>query len=74
MTEYQQLKKERKKAIAANANEWLKQNRVGLVSNVKPETRELFDRIHAQLMSENRVKSREETVIFLCQHFLGENT
>lgn len=74
MTEYQKLKTERKKAISANANQWLKQNRVGLVSNVKPETRELFDGIHAQLLADNRVKSREETVVFLCEYFLNEKT
>lgn len=72
MSNYQNLKTERKKAIAANANQWLKQNRVGLVSNVKPETRELFDRVHEQLMTDNLVKSREDTVVYLCKHFLGE--
>lgn len=72
MSNYQNLKTERKKAISANANQWLKQNRVGLVSNVKPETRELFDRVHEQLMTDNLVKSREDTVVYLCKHFLGE--
>ena len=71
---YDDLSDERKKAIANNAKEWLKKNRVGLVSNVKPSTRALFDDIHEQLISEGKVKSREDTVIYLCHYFTSPTT
>lgn len=73
MTEYNKLSDKRKQAIAKNSQDWLKKNRVGLVSNVKPETRALFDSVHEKLLSENKVSSREDTVNYLCNFFL-QNT
>lgn len=66
---YDDLSEARKKKIADNAKIWLKKNRVSLISNVKPETRSLFDDVHKSLVTEGKVKSREETIIFLCQYF-----
>ena len=70
MAEYKNLNEKRKKAIAKNAQAWVKENRVCLVSNVKPETRALFDQIHTQLTAQNLTKSREDTVVYLCRYFL----
>lgn len=70
MSEYNKLSEKRKKAIAKNSQDWLKKNRVSLVSNVKPETRALFDDIHERLLNENKVSSREDTVNYLCKFFL----
>lgn len=69
MSEYKKLSDKRKKAIAKNSQDWLKKNRVSLVSNVKPETRALFDAIHEKLLNENKVLSREDTVVYLCNFF-----
>lgn len=73
MSEYQDLSDKRKKAIAKNSQDWLKKNRVGLVSNVKPETRALFDSIHEKLLKNNEVSSREDTIVYLCNYFLEKN-
>lgn len=66
---YKNLSPKRKKAISENANEWLKKNRVSLISNVRSETRELFDKVHEELKNEGKVKSREDTVIYLCAFY-----
>lgn len=73
MSEYKDLSDKRKKAIAKNSQDWLKKNRVGLVSNVKPETRALFDSIHEKLLNDKKVSSREDTIVFLCNYFLEKN-
>lgn len=47
-------------------NEWLKKNRVTLVSNVRPKTRTIFDGIHRELEIQGKIKSREDTIMYLC--------
>ncbi|WP_304333689.1 hypothetical protein [Conchiformibius steedae] len=55
------------------SNEWLKKNRVTLVSNVRPETRAAFDAVHDELAAQGKIKSREDTVVYLCTAYREQN-
>lgn len=68
---YKDLSSERKKAIGQAASDWKKENRVTLVSNVRPETREKFETIHERLKEEGKVNSKEDTIVYLCNIYFN---